>query len=45
MAGHEELMVRAEAFVRAEMGDEPTGHDWWHAARSATPRSGSRTVR
>lgn len=33
MPGDDALIVRTEAYVRAEMGDEPTGHDWWHASR------------
>jgi uncharacterized protein len=30
---HPELVRRCEEYVRAQMGDEPTGHDWWHAVR------------
>lgn len=26
-------MARTEHYVRAELGSEPTGHDWWHAER------------
>jgi uncharacterized protein len=30
---HLELVRRCEEYVRTQMGDEPTGHDWWHAVR------------
>src|ERR1700693_2149161 len=27
------LVERTSRFVRSELSDEPTGHDWWHAER------------
>jgi uncharacterized protein len=27
------VVARTEEFVRGKLGDEPTGHDWWHADR------------
>jgi len=30
---HFHLVTRTETYVRAQMGADPTGHDWWHAAR------------
>ncbi|HEY0638248.1 MAG TPA: HD domain-containing protein [Pseudonocardiaceae bacterium] len=32
----QEVIRAAEELVRDELGDEPTGHDWWHADRVRT---------
>jgi uncharacterized protein len=29
----ERIVARTSDFVRARLGGEPTGHDWWHAQR------------
>jgi uncharacterized protein len=31
-----DIVRRTEKIVREKLGDEPTGHDWWHAHRVRT---------
>jgi uncharacterized protein len=31
----EDILIRAEAFVKKELGNDSSGHDWWHIYRVA----------
>lgn len=33
LAKRADAISRTEEFVQNEIGEEPTGHDWWHADR------------
>jgi len=36
MSSLEVVLVETERLVRLKLGEEPTGHDWWHADRVRT---------